>query len=85
MTTLAIAIMSLALAVAFVLLALAVILHIASKNSVDRDYDAEEIDAQIASIAAASEPAALQGTEIDEAYKLRRHVKAHQPWGAIND
>lgn len=34
---------------------------------------------------ATSEPMPLQGTEIDEAYKQRRHVRAHQPWGAIND
>lgn len=72
MTAIAIAIMSLVAAVAFVLLALAVVLHIASRNSVDRDYDAEEIDAQIRAIAEASEPMPLE----------RPHIKAHQPWGA---
>lgn len=79
MTTL-IAIGAVLLAVVLTLLALLVLvgLRIMSRNTVDaEDYDYCDT--------CASEPAPLQGTEIDEAYKQRRHVKAHQPWGAIND
>ena len=77
MTTL-IAIGAILLAVALTLLALLVGLRIMSRNTADAE-DFDYCDT------CASEPAALQGTEIDEAYKQRRHVRAHQPWGAIND
>ena len=70
MTAAAMTIMALIAAVILVLLALALVLHIASKNSVDRDYDADEIDAQIRRIAEVSEPAPLT---MDEAY-MRKEV-----------
>lgn len=79
MTTIAIAIMSFVVAVALVLLALAVVLRIASRNSVDRDYDAEEIDAHIAAINAhiAAIKEANEQMQLDE----RPHMRAGTAWG----
>lgn len=47
MTTIAIALMSLAGAVVLVLLALALVLHIAANTPVDRDEDGEEADERV--------------------------------------